>query len=149
MGILTHMVSDVDEDAQVQRIFAITNTRVSSRSSLNALAGRAAVSTGAGQRTLVAAAYDELDIDMVWRDGMFSTSAPEEKWPDAQEIRYERVDIERASELFDILEVPKTRENVPGAKLMDLVLEGLDVIQPRERELHVWEIPFDVGGRQF
>lgn len=145
MGILTYMSSTVDEDEGVQRIFAITQFAISNRASLNRIAGRATVETGVGQRTLVAAAYDDVGIDLVWREGPFRVMSPEEKWPDAQDITFYSVPVERSSEFFDITDMPK--DAIPTGKIADQLLEGIDTLRP-EQVMYVWEIPFEVGGRK-
>jgi len=144
MGILTHISSEYDDSKEVQRIFAVTRFAPSNRSSLNRVASRAAVMTGVGQRTLVAAAYDELDIDMVWRDGPFSTKTPEEKWPDAQVITFHKKDIEVSSSIGDILNIAE--EYLPRGKLSDSMYDDIDAFRRDEKILMVWEIPYDVGG---
>lgn len=146
MGILTHMSSQFDPDEQVQRIFAITKFAPSNRASLNRVAGRAAVMTGAGQRTLVAAAYDELGIDMVWREGPVSITKLEEKWPDAQDIEFHIEEIDSSSNIGDAFNIPE--EAVPRGKIADFLIHGLDVFRPDEHTLMMWEIPYEVGGRE-
>lgn len=140
MGILTYIGSTVDEDKGVQRVFAVTKFSINSRSSLNRVAGRAATMTGVGQRTLVAAAYDELGIKMAWREGPFSVISPEEKWPKAKEIEFYSVPAERASEFFDITNIPT--DAIPRGKLGDQLLEGIDTLRP-ESVMYVWEIPIN------
>ena len=144
MGILTAIDSTWDTDNNVQRIFAVTKFGISNRSSLNRVAGRAAALTGAGQRTLVAAAYNEEGIDLVWREGPFSIAKPEEKWPEAQDIEYRSEEIESASEFGDILDIPD--KFIPGGKFADFFIEGIDVFRP-EQVIHIWEIPYSAGGR--
>lgn len=145
MGILTHISDSFDDDRQIQTIFAVTKFEINTRAALNRVAGRAAVMTGVGQRTLVAAAYDELGIDMVWREGPFSVLSPEEKWPDAQDIEFYMVPVERHSEFFDITNIPP--EAIPTGTLGDQLHEGIETLRPEE-VINVWEIPYDIGGRR-
>lgn len=145
MGILTSIASTYDEEDQVQRIFAVTRFSINNRSSLNRVAGRAAVETGAGQRTLVAAAYDEVGLDMVWREGPFSVISPEEKWPDAQDIEFHSVEMVRSSSFFDITDIPERA--VPRGSLTDRLIEGIPVFD-EENVIYIWEVPFDIGGRR-
>lgn len=144
MGVITHIASEVDRQEQIQYIYATTRFEISSRATLNRLANRASIETGAGQRTLVAAAYDTVGLDMVWREGPFSTMTPEEKWPDAQDITFEKIPIEKSSEFFDITDIPE--DAVPRGRLGDLLLEGINNFRP-ETVLYVWGIPYEVGGR--
>lgn len=146
MGVITHIASEFDEDEQVQRVFAVTKFGVSTRSALNRVASRASTTTGAGQRTLVASAYDELGLDLVWRDGPLGVVPPEEKWPEAQEIEFHEVSIDRASDFGDITNIPTTGDTIPRGKISDLLLEGIDSFRP-EQVMYVWEIPYGVGGR--
>lgn len=145
MGILTHVSSSYDDDLEMQRVFAVTKFAPSNRSSLNRVAGRVVVMTGAGHRSLVSAAYDELGIDMVWRDGPFTVLDPEEKYPDAQKMNFKVVNIEDSSSFGEIAHIPD--EAFPRGKLADFFVEGLDVFNPQEKVLMVWEIPKEVGGR--
>lgn len=145
MGVLTYMESDFDEQRQVQRIFAITKFSINNRSSLNRVAGRAAVSTGVGQRTLVAAAYDEVGIDLVYNKGLGVRIPPEEKYEKAQDIEFYSIPAGRSSEFFDITNIPE--DKIPSGKLWDRL--KLDIGSFREDEvLYVWEIPYEVGGRR-
>lgn len=145
MGILTYMESTFDDSQQVQRIYAITKFSINNRAALNRIAGRAAISTGVGQRTLVAAAYDELGIDLVYNEGLGVRVPPEEKYEKAKDIEFYSVPAERSSEFFDITNIPK--DSIPGGKLWDRL--KLDIGSFREGEvLYVWEIPYDVGGRR-
>lgn len=146
MGILTHISSQFDPDERVQRIFAVTKFAPSQRSSLNRVASRASVVTGTGQRTLVAAAYDELGIDIVWREGPVSIVSPEEKWPDAQQINFHIEEIDEPSEAGDVFNIPDRA--IPRGKIGDFLKEGLDVFRPDEKTLMMWEIPYEVGGRK-
>lgn len=134
MGIITHISTDYDEDAQEQKIYVRTKFGISTRSALNRVAGRAAVTTGVGQRTLVAAAYDEEGIDLVFREGPFKVLDPEEKFEDAQHIEYQSTSMDSASSLGDVL----------PPRLQDAVEFG----EFREGEqLHIWTVPFEVGGK--
>lgn len=135
MGILTDIETEVDEDEGVRRVFATTKWGIHRRSQLNRVAGRAAVGTGTGQRSLVAAAYDEEDIDMVWKEGPFNVIAPEEKFEDAKKINYysREVDtIDNSSDFFEML----------TPRLQDMVKFG--EIRSPDAVMHVWEIPLDL-----
>ena len=145
MGILTHITSDYDDEEQVQRIFATTRFELNSRSALNRVASRAAILTGVGQRTLVASAYDKLGIDLVWRDGPFSTLDPEEKYPKAQKIKFKSQTIEKASNAGDLFGIPQ--EELPSGKLWDIVAYGTPD-ETRESIIYMWEIPYEVGGQR-
>lgn len=135
MGIITDVQSNYDEGRGVQRVFVRTKFGINNRSALNRVASRATVVTGVGQRSLVAAAYDEEGISLVWNDGPFGRLAPEDKFEDAKEIDYKSIPMERASELGDIF---------PG-----YLQEAIEFGEFMEGEiLHVWTIPFDVGGRR-
>lgn len=147
MGILTHISSQYDPDEQVQRIFAVTRFAPSNRASLNRVASRAAVMTGVGQRTLVAAAYDELGIDMVFREGPVSIVKPEEKYPDAQDIDFHIQDITSASDMGDAFNLPD--DAIPRGKIGDFFISGIDSFRPDEKTLMMWEIPQSVGGREY
>lgn len=143
MGILTDISREVDEQNQLINIYAVTKFGISSRSALNRVASRAAIGEGVGQRTLVAAAYNEEGIDMVWRDGPASIIDPEEKWPEAKDIEYTSVKIDAASETGDITNIPK--EATPRGKLTNLLFE--DINEFREGQvLHVWKIPYEIAG---
>lgn len=135
MGILTTIDHNYDDDEQVLRIYAVTSFAPSTRSSLNRMANRAVVGhTGLGQRTLVAAAYDELGIDLVWSEGPFGSKRPEEKFPDAQNIEFESKDVDHAGEFGEIL-TARLRERVEFGEF-------------REGEvMNIWTIPYDVMGR--
>lgn len=131
MGILTRIDDEWDEEAQVHRIFAATKFGISSRGSLNRVASRAAVMTGVGQRTLVAAAYDVEGIDLVWSKGLGVVVDPEEKYEKAKEINYRSIPIEQASEIGDILPI--------------WFRDALEFGEFGEGEvLHIWEIPFEI-----
>lgn len=145
MGVLTYISSEYDDEKDEQIIYAVTKFGINSRSTLNRIAGRAAVETGVGQRTLVAAAYDKEGIDLVWNKGLGVVISPEEKFPDAQQIEYYSVPVRRSSEFLDITNI---REDfVPRGKVGDLLLEGIDTFRPEE-VLHVWKIPVEVGGKR-
>lgn len=131
MGILTTITTDVDEDDGVKRVYAITKFGINNRTQLNRVASRAAVGEGVGQRSLVAAAYDEEGIDLVWTEGPFGSVAPEDKFEDAKKIEYRSSPMESASELGDILP-PKIKDMVT----FENYREG--------NTLHVWEIPLDL-----
>lgn len=145
MGILTTIADTYDEEERVQRIFAVTRLDFNNRSAINRVTSRAAVMTGAGQRTLTVAAFDENDIDVVWRDGPVSVTSPEEKFPDAKKINYMKEEIDSASEFGDITNIPD--KFIPRGTIGDALVEGIDAFRPDEQFLHVWEIPYEVGGR--
>lgn len=131
MGILTRISDEYDDSAKVHRIFAVTKFGVKgSRANLNRLSGRAAVMTGVGQRTLVAAAYDKEDVDLVWNKGLGFTEKLERKFPKAQEINYRSMHLEEASEILDVLP--------HGIK--DMIKFG-DIF---DEQLHIWEIPYEL-----
>lgn len=131
MGIIARISSDVDENAGVTRVFIITELDISTRASLNRVAARASAHASVSQRALVAAAYEELGIDLVWAEGPVKMS-PEERFPAAKEIEYKNVPVEKPGPLEDI--VPKRlRDDLRFRKWM-----GGEV-------LHMWEIPFDLG----
>lgn len=133
MGIITYINRDIDFDDEVTRVFAITKFGIQTRAALNRVASRITIETGLGQRTLVAAAYKEEDIDLVWNDGLRRV-APENKYEKAQDINYMSTSMDSASELGDILPV----------RLAEMVEFG----EYGEGEvLHMWEIPFSVVQR--
>lgn len=134
MGVLTNIDDDYDDDAQIHRVFVTTRFAISTRSTLNRIAGRAAVMTGVGQRTLVASAYDELGIDLVWNKGLGFTVPPEEKFEKAQDIEFRRLNIEESSQFGDIL-TNHLQDAVEFGEFDD------------EETLYVWEIPYDVERR--
>lgn len=146
MGILTHVDLDYNDDEQVITVIAVTKWGISSRAQLNRVAARAATGTGVGQRTLVAAAYEEEGIDLVWNKGLGFTVPLEEKFPDAQKISYYSIPIDRASEFGDITGIEKTR--VPGNKLKDLIFEGINYFRDPDSQMHVWEIPYEVSSHK-
>lgn len=133
MGIITTIDGEVDEDEGVYRVFVITHTGISTRATLNRVAARAAGAAGVGQRALVASAYDEEGIDLVWNKGLGHTVPPEEKFTDAKRIDYHSVEAERASRLGEMFSLPS------GIK--DKI--DFDGFRPDE-VIHVWEIPLDM-----
>lgn len=135
MGVLTNIDEDYDDNAQLHRIFITTRFAISSRATLNRIAGRAALGTGVGQRTLVASAYDELGIDLVWNAGLGVAIPPEEKYEKAQDIEFRRLDIKESSQFGDIL-TNHLQDAVEFGEFDD------------EEVLYVWEIPYDVEGRR-
>lgn len=135
MGVLTNITEDFDDDAQVHRIFVTTRFAINTRSALNRVAGRAAVTTGVGQRTLVAAAYDELGIDLVWNMGLGVTVPPEEKYEKAKDITFRQLNLEESSQFMDIL-TNHLQEAVEYGEFDD------------EEVLYVWEIPYSVEPRR-
>lgn len=142
MGILTHIDVDYDDDKQLVTVYCVTKWGISSRAQLNRVAGRASTSAGVGQRNLVAAAYREHDIDLVWNKGLGFTVPLEEKFPDSQKIEYHSFKIDRASEFGDITGIEKTR--VPGSKLRDLIFEGINSFRDPDATLHIWEVPYEI-----
>lgn len=142
MGILTDISVQYDDDQEVQRIYAVTKFGINNRTQLNRVAGRAAVGEGVGQRSLVSAAYAEEGIDLVWREGPFTTLKPEEKYPQAKEINYKSYEIDQLSELGDIAGMVK-RDYLPG-----WLLDKIEFGEFREgNTLHIWEIPYHIIGR--
>jgi len=147
MGILTDIATEYDEQNEQLIIFAATRFDINTKSALNRLAGRASVGTGVGQRTLVASAYDKLGIDMVWREGPFSTMSPEEKYPKAKKIEYYSVPIDKASNFGDITNIPDS--SIPRGKFADALSDAAELISPGdvfndEAVLHIWKIPYSV-----
>ena len=131
MGIVTDISYQYDDEEQVLRIYAVTRFALSSRASLNRVAGRAVVGHGLGQRTLTIAAYDELGIDMVWREGPFTTVEPEEKFEDAKEITFEYKEIEHASKFGEIL--------------TERLQDRLEFNEFRHGAyMNIWTVPYDV-----
>lgn len=147
MGIITHISDQYDQQQDVQRIFVVTRFAPSNRGTLNRVASRASVMTGAGQRTLVVSAFDELGIDMVWREGPFARVDPTEKWPDAKKIDFHIQEIDSPSTVGDVFQLPG--QKLPRGRIRDFISAGLDVFGPGERVLMMWEIPYEVGGRDF
>lgn len=141
MGIISYIAHEIDEQDQVERVFVVTKFGITNRGALNRVAARAAAGTAAGQRTLVAAAYDEEGIDMVWREGPVSFVTPEEKWPDAQDIKYHSVEMKRSSNFLDITNIPE--RGIPRGNLADRLIEGIPIFD-EESVMHVWEIPYEV-----
>lgn len=134
MGILTTLDTDLDEEEGVRRVFAITKWGIGTRTQLNRLAGRASVSAGVGQRTLVAAAYKKEGIDLAWSMGLGRSVAPEEKFTDAKRINYYSEEMDTVSNVGDVYTI-----------LTDSLRDMVDFGNYREEEtLHVWEIPLDL-----
>lgn len=144
MGIITHIADDWDEEDRVHTIFAVTSIGINNRSALNRVATRAAVTSNVGQRILVAAAYDEEGINVVWNRGLGVTVPLEEKWPEAQDIEYHTVTFEDAPNFGAIAELPARR--FTGQKLRDFFLEDIPTFRDTDH-LHVWEIPYEIEGR--
>lgn len=135
MGIITTVSEDIDEDEGVRRVFVVTSGNINTRSALNRVSSRASLGTGVGQRVLVAAAYKELGIDLVWSEGPFSSLAPEEKYEDAKRIDYKTMELEQIGIGSQITEMMPTylKERVE-----------FDEFHPRSTHLHMWEIPLDL-----
>jgi len=131
MGILTDVSYQYDDDEQVLRIYAVTRFAISNRASLNRVANRAVVGHGLGQRTLAVAAFDELGIDMVWREGPFTTVEPEEKFEDAGEITFQYKEIEHASKFGEIL-----TERLQERLKFDEFRRGT--------YMNIWTVPYEV-----
>lgn len=128
MGILTKIHTEFDDDEQTIRVICITRFGITTRGSLNRVAGRASNAVGVGQRSLVAAAYDEHGIDLVWNDGL-RRMAPEEKFDAAQDIEYTTFSIDKASRFEDLLP-PRIQDYVDFGNITG------------EEHVHIWEIPY-------
>lgn len=135
MGVITTVDREVDEEARVTRLIAVTKWDINTVSALNRVAGRMAIGEGVGQRTLVASAYDELGLDLVWNKGLGITVPPEEKYPDAKKINYTRKTIDQIDNTSDIY-------NLLTAQLRERVDFG--EFRSPEYVMHVWEVPFDL-----
>jgi len=135
MGILTHISREIDEENNIQRVYAITKFGINQRSQLNRVANRATFNSGVGQRSLVAAAYDHEGIEMVWRQSPFNAIQPEEKFEDAKQIDYtsQRIDtIDNTSDLFEML-TPRLQDRV-----------NFGEFRSPDATLHIWEVPFNL-----
>jgi hypothetical protein len=134
MGILTNISYEYDDDKQELRIYAVTRFAPSQRSSINRVAGRAVVGhPDLGQRTLVAAANEELGLDLVWSEGPFGSKPIEEKYPDSQKIEFSSNEIEHTSDFGEVL----------TARLQDRV----DFGEFRKGSvLNIWTVPYEVMG---
>lgn len=136
MGILTDISEEFNDEEEVIRIFCVTKFGINNRTQLNRIAGRASTATGVGQRTLVAAAYDEEDIDLVWNKGLGVTVKPEDKFEKAKDIDYKSEPMDMASKFGDIL---------PAFIQDKIEFENFNEGQT----LHIWEIPYSVSERRF
>lgn len=137
MALIARVNDIYDGDADVHRISVVTNFEVSTRAAMNRMAARAAIHTGVSQRALVAAAYDELGIDLAWR-GVGGSVLPEERFSDAKRIDFNKFTMEEAHAISDIL---------PGY-LRDFI-ELEEYKEPGEygettKMLYIWEIPLDL-----
>lgn len=133
MGVITTVVKDWDNE--MIEVVVITRFAVARRPTLNRVANRASVGVGVGQRTLVAAAYDELGIDLVWNKGLGFTEKPEEKFPKAKEIEYEQTMAKdlpnNVEDLFRFAVPTQVRE------MVDFGLREKD----EEKQIHIFRIP--------
>lgn len=135
MGVLTDISRDTDEEKGIVKIYAVTKFGINTKSQLNRVAGRAAVGHGIGQRSLVASAYDELGIDMVYKEGPFNIISPEEKYEEAKQIEYTQQEIETIDNSSDFFEMLTPR-------LQDRVRFG--EFRSPDAVLHVWKVPLDL-----
>lgn len=119
MGLITTVTDEYNEDERIHKVTVRTKGGISRLTELNRVAGRAALKTGIGQRTLVAAAAEEENIDIVWEQGQFERDIFM-AFPDAKNISYESF---------------KVTHDQRGFLLGD---EGV---------LHVWKIPFNLDPR--
>jgi hypothetical protein len=145
MGVLTNISVHNDEENEQIVITAITRFQIAKRPTLNRVANRASVGEGVGQRTLVAAAYDELGIDLVWSEGPFGSKKPEEKYPDAKKIEFYQMPIDRASDFGDITGVDPERLGM--TKIIDLINEWVKPPSP-DAYINVWKIPYELTNRR-
>lgn len=142
MGILTDIGTEYDDENEQIIITAVTRFSISTRGALNRVAGRASTGVGVGQRTLVASAYDDLGIDLVWNKGV-GRVAPEREFPEAQEIEYSTFTMDKASEFGDIVDVPI--DKIPVMGLRDHIGEGIRIYDD-ESQVHIWQIPYETAG---
>lgn len=136
MSILTKVTTDIDEQDGVMRVYAFTKFNIADRSSLNRVAGRVAIETNVGQRTLVSAAYDELGIDLVWSEGFLGSIAPEDKYEDAKKINFMTEEVENMDNGSDIYDAFT-------ARLQEEFDYG-ELIFNRNYVVNIWEIPLDL-----
>lgn len=136
MGVVTTVVKDYDDE--MIEVVVITRFAVARRPTLNRMANRASVGVGIGQRTLVASAYDELGMDLVWNKGLGFTEAPEEKYPKAKEIEFKQIEAKdlpnNVEDLFRFAVPVQVRE------MVDFGLREKD----EEKQIHIWRIPTSV-----